>query len=156
MYLLTSAHSPFELRKALTSARMLSGRYPTDYLARHWSKKNPSGLCQLPGCDGDQAGTLQHLLLHCPALSDVRSRAIHHWASFLVSHEYLFPIITHHTLGPPDVHLQFLLDPSCLPTVIAANRLNGDILPSCFYLARTWVHTIHVRRTRLQKAWNLV
>ena len=47
----TTANSPYEISKAVVSARMLSGRYRTDYLSRHWSKRNPSGHCTLPGCD---------------------------------------------------------------------------------------------------------
>ena len=68
-----SAKSPYEVRKAVIVALMLSGRYRTDYLTRHWSKSNPSGHCLLPGCVGDQHGTLEHILLHCPALSEARS-----------------------------------------------------------------------------------
>ena len=38
----TTAGSPFEVSKAVVSARMLSGRYRTDRLARHWSNSNPT------------------------------------------------------------------------------------------------------------------
>ena len=60
-----SAKSPFEVRKAVVVARMLSGRYRSDQLARHWSKTNQSGLCQLPGCSGGEPGSLEHILLNC-------------------------------------------------------------------------------------------
>ena len=152
----TSAGSPFEVRKAVVAARMLSGRYRTDLLARHWSKTNPLGVCQLPGCDGQHEGNLEHLLLNCPALSDVRSKVIKLWCNFMVPRQYLFPIVAQHTLGNDELHVQFLLDPSCLPCVIAATRTNPDVLRNCFYLSRTWVFTLHVARTRLQKIWNLI
>ena len=45
----SSANSPFEVSKAVTVCRMLSGRYRTDMLARHWSLDNPFGYCRLPG-----------------------------------------------------------------------------------------------------------
>ena len=91
--LFLSAKSPFEVKKAVVVARMLSGRYRTDHLVRHWSKTNPTGLCRLPGCTGDMIGDLQHILLYCPALKDTRLHLSNHWANFMTSRPYLFPII---------------------------------------------------------------
>ena len=145
----TTANSPYEISKAVISARMLSGLYRTDYLTRHWSSRNPSGHCTLPGCDNQQIGTLEHLLLHCSALAVARGRVIQLWANHMVSNEVLLPIVAHHTTHNPDLHLQFLLDPSSLPVVISASRANKEILGSCFYLSRTWIYTLHVRRSRL-------
>jgi hypothetical protein len=69
------AESPFEVSKANTVASMLSGRYVTDYRARHWTQSNPQGLCLLCLIQGHPAtqGTLEHLLLKCPALSQART-----------------------------------------------------------------------------------
>ena len=58
------AGSPFEVGKAVVVARMLSGCYMTDRLARHWSHDNPDGLCCLPSCF-NQEGCLKHILLEC-------------------------------------------------------------------------------------------
>ena len=80
----TSAKNPYEIGKAVISARMLSGRYRTDYLSRHWSNRNPSGYCTLPGCV-EQIGSLEHLLLYCPALADARCGVINLWANHKVS-----------------------------------------------------------------------
>ena len=66
------AGSPFEVRKAVIACRMLSGRYRTDRLSRHWTKDNPNGYCRLPGCH-DQVGDLQHILLSCTALTESRT-----------------------------------------------------------------------------------
>ena len=126
-----------------------------DFLTRHWSKANHSGHCLLPGCVGDQHGTLEHILLHCPALSEARSKAIKLWSNFMVSHQYLFPVVSSFTLEGGSAHLQLLLDPSVIPSVIAENRVNPNFLPSCLYLSRTWVYTIHITRQRLLKIWNL-
>ena len=150
----STAGSPFEVSKAVVSARMLSGRYRTDYLSRHWSRTNPEGLCRLPGCEGSE-GSLEHILLHCPALAEARSRMITHWSSFLVSRPWLFPVIAHHTLGDVSLHLQFLIDASTLPLVISSNRSNPEILPSCLYLTRTWNFAIHLTREKIRKHWNL-
>ena len=150
----TTAGSPFEVSKAVVSARMLSGRYRTDRLARHWSNSNPKGFCRLPGCIGCE-GSLQHILLHCPALAQTRKKIISHWSAFLVSRPWLFPVVAHHTLGDHQLHLQFLLDASTLPLVISSSRTNPQILSSCFYLARTWNFSIHLTREKIRKLWNL-
>ena len=153
--LYTSAHSPFEVRKAVIVARMLSGRYRTDRLARHWSRTNPSGLCKLLGCTGKEMGDLQHILLYCPALSVTRSSQLKLWSKLMASRQYLSPIIAPLTLQE-GTFVQLLLDPSSIPSVISANQVRSDVLPCCFYLSRTWVYAIHLKRTKLQKLWNLI
>ena len=150
----TSAASPFEVSKAVVTARMLSGRYRTDTLRSNWSCSNPTGVCRLPGCHGEP-GTLQHILLECPALADSRANSISHWSAFLVPRPWLFPVVSHYTLGSEKLNLQFLLDPSVLPMVIQHNKTNSEVLPSCFYLARTWNFGIHLAREKLRKLWNL-
>ena len=64
------AETGFEVAKAVTVATVLSGRYVTDHGARHWSKVNPEGNCQLclVGGHGAEIGTLEHQLLKYPAL----------------------------------------------------------------------------------------
>ena len=150
----TTAKSPFEVRKAVITARMLSGRYRTDRLMRHWSRSNPEGLCRLPGCYGED-GTLPHILLHCPALAETRANGISLWSSFLVSRPWLLPVIAHHTLGTDALFLQFLLDPSVLPMVITSTRSHPDVLKCCFFLSRTWNFSIHLKREKIRKLWNL-
>ena len=134
---------------------MLSGRYRTDLLMSNWLTSNPDGLCRLPGCSGE-TGSLKHILLECSGLSaEARATALSHWSSFLVPRPWLLPVVAHHTLGGDQLNLQFLLDPSVLPMVISANKDNPETLPSCFYLARTWNFTIHLKREKIRKLWNL-
>ena len=59
----TCGLNPFEINKAVVQARMLSGRYITDNLSRHWNQ-NKLGLCIIPGCTGDDVGSLEHYLLY--------------------------------------------------------------------------------------------
>ena len=146
----TSAGSPYEVGKAVIAARMLSGRYRTDYLARHWNKSNPDGLCRLPGCAG-QVGNLEHILLHCPALAESRLRIVSLISYFLVPRPELFPVIYRYTIEEDNHFLQFLLDPSCLPLVISTNRIHADTVKHCLYIARTWCYSVHIYRTKLFK-----
>ena len=150
----TSAGSPFEVSKAVISARMLSGRYRTDKLMANWNLSNPDGLCRLPGCSGE-VGTLLHILLHCPALIEARANVISHWSAFLVPRPWLLPTVAHYTLNGDHLNLQFLLDPSVLPLVISSTKETPDVLKSCFYLARTWNFSIHLARQKMRKLWNL-
>ena len=125
--------SPFEDRIA---ARMLTGRYRTYKLMSNWNSSNPAGLSRMPGCEC-QEGTLLQILLLCPALIEARAKAISHWSAFLVPRSWLFPVVSHHTLGGDQLQLQFLLDPSVLPLVISSAKAKPETLSSCFYLTRT-------------------
>ena len=144
----TCANSPFEVSKAVIAAKMLSGRYRTDRLSRHWTNDNPDGLCRLPGCS-NQEGNLPHILLHCPALSHSRSNMIKMWSAFMVSRPALLPIVHKYTIELPELFPQFLLDPSCLPLVISTNLLYPDTLQHCMYLARTWCFSSHLARAKI-------
>ena len=56
---------------------MLSGRYRSDYLCRHWSDNNKNGWCLL--CPDKQLiGDLDHSLWDCEALSEKRNLLIVH------------------------------------------------------------------------------
>ena len=146
----SSASSPYEVGKAVIAARMLSGRYRTDRLTRHWTQTNPDGLCRLPGCFNNE-GNLEHILLHCTALSEARSRVVSLFTAFLVSRQELFPVIHHYTIVEEHLLLQFLLDPSCLPLVISTNKHYPNTTNQCLYLARTWCYSIHLSRSKLMK-----
>ena len=157
------AESPFEISKATTVAAMISGRYVTDYRARHWSKTNPSGECQLCLVHGHAftPGTLDHQLLMCPALAEVRRNSVSLWSAYMVDKPSLLPIISHHTLTPgvegERLHMQLLLDPSTCPMVISSvQELGVGILTHLLYLSRTWCHAHHLKRRRLLKLFNIL
>ena len=77
----TMATTPYQVTKACTVASMLSGRYVTDYRARYWSHTNQEGNCQAYTLTGhpETPGTLEHLLVTCPALADTRTSANSFW-----------------------------------------------------------------------------
>ena len=142
---------------------MLSGRYVTDYRARHWSKTNPGGHCQLCLANGfpPTLGTLEHLLLACPVLSEIRVQSISHWSNYMVDKPTILPIVSHHTQisgsEGEKLHMQLLLDPTTCPTVVSAvQELGSGILPHLLYMTRTWCHAHHLRRRRLLKLFNII
>ena len=159
----TMAESPYEVSKACTVATMLSGRYVTDHRARYWSASNPSGFCQLCLISGypETPGTLEHQLLNCPATSETRLRNIYHWSNYMTDKPEIFKIVQYHSLtqGPEgeSAFMQLLLDPTACATVIKAAQVSGEgVLSHLLYLTRTWCHSLHLKRKRLLKLYNII
>ena len=133
---------------------MLSGRYRTERLARHWDRSNQDGWCRLPGCHNCE-GNLEHILLFCPALSEARSKIVSLFSAFLVSRPELLPIVRSYTVEQDHLLVQFILDPSCLPLAISNKRIFPDTLKNCLYLGRTWCYSIHIYRSKILKQMGL-
>ena len=131
---------------------MLSGRYRTEYLQRHW-KDNPQGYCLAPGCS-NAVETLQHILLDCVAYNSNRVRLTRLWLS---NEDQIIKNITSEALSSNrDYQVQFILDCSVLPSVISASQQYGsNILDKLFYLTRTWCYSIHRTRMKILGRWHL-
>ena len=130
----TAGGNPYEVEKATIQARMISGRYRTCWLSRHWSG-DTSGFCSLPNCSTKQIpGTLQHILLECQDLSPARSRVFSLWATFLKDKSSTFPLVKKYTLdSSPPQFVQFLLDCSVFTYVISARQAEGDRVTNLYY-----------------------
>ena len=144
----TCSSNPFEVNKAIIQARMLSGRYMTDQLSRHWTH-NKAGLCLLSGCNGYSVGSLEHILLECPALHSTRKKMVNFCINVAQKNSTVKDIILaalssrEHTFV-----MQFLLDCSSLPSVIALQQIHGQVtLSLLFHATRNWCYSIH--RTRM-------
>ena len=144
----TCGSNLYEVNKAIVQARMLSGRYVTDQLARHW-RKNSSGMCTIPSCSGTDIGSLEHLLLFCPALDQERTQLRSLSSAIALESHDLHTIIYNvlYTDTSVDTVMQFLLDCSSLPAVIRARHVLGDmIINRLFYLTRKWCYNMHGSR----------
>jgi hypothetical protein len=129
---------------------MLSGRYLTDRLQRHWTQ-NKSGKCLLPNCLPEAEGSLEHLLLHCQALSHTRSKLLCLCANIADEDDQLSVIINSVLMssseGSEQVMMQFLLDCSVMPMVVAMTQSSGtDLRDRLLYIGRTWCYSIHRER----------
>jgi len=62
---LTAGSKPYEVAKAVVQVRMLSGRYRTENLAKHWST-NKEGYYLGAICH-QICESLEHILLWCPS-----------------------------------------------------------------------------------------
>ena len=88
----TSGSSSTTVRAATVQARMLSGRYRTDWLRRHWTGE--SGPCHLPTCNSTQ-GDLPHLLSGaCTALAPTLARTLQYWEKCLSPLPHLLPTLS--------------------------------------------------------------
>ena len=70
--------NPHEVSKAVVQLKMLSGRYRTAMLFRHW-KTGQSGCCPAPGCH--ELETLEHILLFCQYYDETRNKLQRLWTS---------------------------------------------------------------------------
>ena len=64
---LMAGSNAFENSKSLIVSKMTSGRYRSDYLARHWTPSNKHGFCIESTCIG-VVGDLVHMLIICPSI----------------------------------------------------------------------------------------
>ena len=126
---------------------MLSGRYLTDKLQRHWTQ-NKAGTCLLPSCFPGSEGSLEHLLLRCPALSSTRARLLSLCSKVAAEHEELSRIINLVLQSREQVTImQFLLDCSTMPDIIRSTQLFGTVIRDrLLYVGRTWCYNIHRER----------
>ena len=140
--------NPFEVNKAIVQASFLSGRYTTDYLARHWNHSNPAGYCLL--CpDKFIPGTLHHLLLECDAFHTKRQSICEFWMKQADDNPHLLQLLQDMLQSSPSVLIQFLLDPSTLPQAISMSQAGNINIDFVFYLTRTYCYGIHRRRLQL-------
>ena len=152
----TAGSSPPKICMASVQANLLSGRYRTEALARHWSQ-NKMGVCMVSS-ECSNSGTvedIQHFLQVCPAFVGVRNSM----ASYTIEvtnklDDYLKMQIR--TLCSPsnENFCQFLLDCSTLPIVISLTQSYGShILSVLFEISRTWIFSLHRERLRRLGRW---
>ena len=152
----TCRNNSFEVNKSIVVARLMSGRYFSDWLCRHWSSDNPSGFCIL--CPGKNLpGTIDHMLVTCEALADKRLLL----AKYLQEqtggnsalHDAIKEIMSSSSIKNT---VQFLLDPSVVPSVISAIQREVFTLDDVFSVTRTYCYALHRRRLQLIGRFNVL
>ena len=131
---------------------MFSGRYPTAKLTRNWTQ-NRAGICELPSCTGRDVGSLEHVLLFCPALFEARAKVVN-LAVELSNDKSELASITSKVIDEnvdPMYRMQFILDPSSLPSIIRLCQIQGkETLELAFKISRNWCYSLHrARMTQL-------
>ena len=142
----TAGTNPYEVSKALIQLKMLSGRYRTAMVTRHWTN-NKNGWCPSPSCSTVQE-SLEHLLLTCPYYDQTRQKLFRLWRS--TKNSIVLHLVSSALEFPPDLLLQFILDASTIPAVISLSQIYGtDLLQAIFHLTRSWCYAIHIVRGKL-------
>ena len=146
----TCGSSPWEVEKATTQARLLSGRYRVEALSGHWVPWNRGGLCSLPTCWGSEEshkGTVESLLLSCPSLSTTRANLMQFCWSFLHKFPLLISLVRACLALDP---AQFWLDCSTMAPVISAVQDEGEcVLFPLFKVTRNYCHVLHTARVKM-------
>ena len=146
----TAGANPYEVSKALIQCKMLSGRYRSEVVARHWSN-NPNGFCLAPTC-AQVPESLEHILLYCPSYQSSRSKLVKLWQATRIP--AITNVISSVLAQSGDTLVQFLLDPSTHPLLIRMSQDYGqEPLKIVFHLTRTWCFTIHKYRAKLLGRW---
>ena len=145
----TCSSSSSAVRAATVMAKMLSGRYRSCWLRRHWTQE--SGACRLPGC-GLEPGDVAHLLSgECPALQPYLATTLHHLLDMLAPHPHLLHPVWTALHGDREEVTAFFLDPSTDPGVIRLVQEWGQepVLHPLFRVCRAWVWCAHRTRMRM-------
>ena len=121
----TTEGNPYEVSKAIQQARFLSGRYRSENLVRHWSK-NKDGFCNSVTCT-NQVETVEHILIHCRAYTDCKRKLYSLWLS--ATNPVVLGLVLEAFTSERCYFLQFILDCSVLPSVIAATQKHGFSVP---------------------------
>ena len=145
----TAGSNPYEVAKAVQQARFLSGRYRTGNLEKHWSQ-NKEGICH--NCH-ESTETTEHILIFCKAYNETKKNLYSLWLS--TKNPVVYQLVLKALSSDTEYLLQFILDCSVLPNIIAAAQEHGSkIYHELFYMTRTWCFAIHRQRMKGLGRWN--
>ena len=142
-----SAGNPYETSKSIVVASMMSGRYKSDYMCRHWTPGNKCGQCLYPTCRDTNPpilGTLEHLLVYCPFHETIRQRLFVMFMDKAAPIPELYKFIRDIISNPPKV-FQFLMEPLAFP-LIRKMLSSQDVQAMVYYMTRTFAFCIHRER----------
>ena len=116
--------------------KMLAGNYFT-------MQSGGSPLCQVCTEDIPSIETIEHILIHCSAYSEVRARILEELRMVLCQNKHIQPIIESN-----ENLCQFILDPT---SINLSNRVNlqDPVVDTLFHLSRDFCYAINARRMKL-------
>ena len=155
----TAGSSPSKVAMASIQAVMISGRYRSESICRHWSPKNKDGFCLLsPSPSGSKTvETLTHILYFCVSLQPTRDKLKLLALNYSAGVPEIRDIVINYLVYPtdPDLTCQVLLDCSVVPCVISAVQHHGRlVLDHLFHITRIWVYNLHKQRMKILGRWN--
>ena len=125
---------------------MLSGRYRSCWLRRHWTGE--SGACRLPDC-GQVPGDVAHLLTaECPALQPYLATTLSHILAMLSPNKDLLSLLLTAVSSDKETATSFFLDQPKVKALVQKNG-QGPVLGPLFRVSRAWIWSAHRTRMRL-------
>ena len=99
-------------------------------------------------------GTLEHLLISCPALEHTRHRLHSLWCLKTLSCTPLHRLVLEILGSPPEIQVKFILDSTSFPQLIKLVQTYGQGLQdTVLYLTRTYPFAIHRHKMILLDRW---
>ena len=150
----TCGRNRYELNKACCQAKYLSGRFRTEKLLSHFGAGN-FPFCQLhPPQNEEVVSDLTHHLVHCSALADRLEFLFEYWKTISNNNIVWKPILKTVQSADEDDFLQFILDCSSVPIVIAAAQEHGkDIYKILYNASWTYCYSLYRARLKLLSQW---
>ena len=141
------ATTSYQVNKSILTMRMLSGRFRCGSLLRHFYQ-HVSGICELCHVELED---LPHILLpRCPLLFE-RAHSLTIYFTEKISQSLAASTIARKIMDSEDDQLkvQFFLDPTVIPAVIAAAQTEPDIIPLILSETTTWCYSLNRERIKL-------
>ena len=145
----TCALTSYQANKCVTVARLISGRFRSGSLLRHFFPDKVSGICQL--CELELEDVEHIILPKCPKLQD-RAQILHRYAEDTLSTCAVAAFIYENIMikGKDDnLKVQFMLDPSVIPEVISAAQIENNLLYKMLRVTTTWCYSLVKARRKL-------
>ena len=142
----TCGSNPFETNKSTCQAALISGRFKTDLLSRHWVCENPDGFCVICPNLGLQ-DTLEHFLLTCNTLMPIRNTILNYRYSFTSEDDVLRQLLMAKLSSTLQNLLQFLIDPSTDSEVIWGVQRKSIKITEVFKL--TWCYALNRKKIQI-------
>ena len=142
------AVTSYQANKCVTVARLISGRFRSGSLLRHFFPDKISGICELCALELED---IPHIILpKCLKLQD-KAKLLHRYAIETLSSCATAAAIYKSNIESEDDNLkvQFMIDPSVIPQVIAASQKESDVLITLFRFTTTWCHALVRARKKL-------
>ena len=144
------ATTSYKVNKTITVSRMISGRFRCGSLLRHFYT-HISGICEL--CS-NELEDLPHILIpKCPKLHNRAAILMTYSREKLSSDSdsyYAARILFENFMSSEDdIKVQFVLDPSVMPEVIAAEQALPGTLEQILDITTTWCHSLNKARNKL-------
>ena len=133
--------------------RLLSGRARLGSLIKHFSPAN-DGICEL--CFEEVEDIYHFLQTRCPALKTQANVLREYIKTTLMPSKLcsdIFVSICKNAKDDPKLWLQYVLDCSALPSIIAASQQDNSVLPLMFKATRTYCYSLHRTRLKLLGRW---